>query len=192
MRFGSSAVLLPLVLIACEREHRSLRVPPPIAAALDDVRVMPNDIGGAPPPVLRSLGQPYENNAYQLSQGKRLYTWFNCKGCHADGGGNTGPALVDGWWRYGPDPASLFVTIRNGRPHGMPAFGDKLTSDQIWQLAGYVRSVGAMSASTAAPSRNDDLHSRPSENRSPAASGDPPRASSRPWCERHPPRLPSS
>ena len=128
---------------------------------------MANGIGGATPPVLASLGHPYENNAYQLNQGKRLYTWFNCKECHADGGGNIGPALMDGWWRYGPDPASIFATIRDGRPHGMPAFGDKMTTDQIWQLTGYVRTIGAMSASTAAPSRNDDLQSRPAENRTP-------------------------
>jgi hypothetical protein len=33
-----------------------------------------------------------------------------------------------------------------------------------------------MSASTAAPSRNDDLQSRPAENRAPAVSAPPPRA----------------
>ena len=173
--------ILPVLLIAvattgCQREERELRLDPPLAAALDQIALMPNGIGGAPPPVLTALGHPYENNAYQLNQGKRLFTWFNCKGCHADGGGNTGPALMDGWWRYGPDSASIFATIRNGRPNGMPAFGDKMTTDQIWQLVGYVRTIGAMSARTAAPSRNDDLQSRPSENRAPAANPNPPRA----------------
>ena len=176
MRAVLCIALMPLAVAACEREQRSLRTPPPVAAALDYVALMPNGIGGAPPPVLTVLGHPYENNAYQLNQGKRLFTWFNCKGCHADGGGNTGPALMDGWWRYGPDPASIFATIRNGRPNGMPAFGDKRTTDEIWQLVGYVRTIGAMSARTAAPSRNDDLQSRPSENRAPAASRNPPRA----------------
>jgi cytochrome c oxidase cbb3-type subunit 3 len=176
MKVAVCVALVPLLLTACEREQRSLRAPPPIAAALDDVRLMANGIGGAPAPVLTNLGHPYENNAYQLNQGKRLYAWFNCKGCHADGGGNIGPALMDGWWRYGRDPASIFATIRDGRPHGMPAFGDKMTTDQVWQLTGYIRAIGAMSASTAAPSRNDDLQSRPSENRAPAAGGAPPRA----------------
>ena len=167
--------LVLFLLTACEREQRSLRTPPPVAAALDDVRLMANGIGGMPAPVLTNLGHPYENNAYQLNQGKRLYAWFNCKDCHADGGGNIGPALIDGWWRYGPDPASIFATIRNGRPHGMPAFGDKMTTEQVWQLTGYVRALGAMSASTAAPSRNDDLESRPAENRGPAAGAATPR-----------------
>ena len=74
------------------------------------------------PRVFVAQGSPYENNAYQLGQGKRLYDWFNCKGCHANGGGASGPALIDGWWRYGPDPVSIFLSIRDGRPHGMPAF----------------------------------------------------------------------
>jgi cytochrome c oxidase cbb3-type subunit III len=176
MKVAVCVALVLLLLTACEREQRSLRTPPPVAAALDDVRLMANGIGGAPPPVLANLGHLYENNAYQLNQGKRLYAWFNCKSCHADGGGNIGPALMDGWWRYGPDPASIFATIRDGRPHGMPAFGDKMTTDEVWQLTGYVRTIGAMSASTAAPSRNDDLQSRPAENRTPATGEATPRA----------------
>ena len=51
----------------------------------------------------------------------------------------------------------------------MPAFADKMTTEQIWQLAGYVQTIGAYSATTAAPSRNDEKHTRPSENRAPAA-----------------------
>ena len=83
---------------------------------------------GTPPEVDRALGHPSQTNAYELSQSKRLYTWFNCEGCHADGGGAFGPALMDGWWRYGPDPVSIFVSIREGRPRGMPAFANRLTT----------------------------------------------------------------
>lgn len=165
-----------LSLLGCEREARNLRSPPPVTGALDQVRLMPNRIGGTPPYVLAVLGHPYENNAYQLGLGKQLYAWFNCAGCHAEGGGGgAGPALIDGWWRYGSDPASIFVTIRDGRPNGMPPFRDLLTTEQIWQLTGYVRTMGAESAKTAAPSRNDDLQSRPAENRAPAAN-QPPRS----------------
>jgi mono/diheme cytochrome c family protein len=38
------------------------------------------------------------------------------------------------------------ASIRDGRPHGMPAFRDKMTIEQIWQLAGYVQTIGAYSA----------------------------------------------
>ena len=59
------------------------------------------------------------------------------------------------------------------RPDGMPAFRDKLTTEQIWQLAGYVQAMGAYSAQTAAPNRNDEMQARPSENRAPAAANGP-------------------
>lgn len=168
-RLLSMALLVGLSLCACKREQRSLRTDPPVAAALAQVAVMPGGINGTPPEVDRALGHPSQTNAYELSQGKRLYTWFNCEGCHADGGGAFGPALMDGWWRYGPDPVSIFVSIREGRPGGMPAFANRLTTEQIWQLTGYIQSLGALSAQTAAPNRNDDMQTRPAENRAPAA-----------------------
>jgi len=163
------ALLALLALAACKREIRDLRTDPPVQAALEGIRLMPNGIGGAPPPVISAQGDPYETNAWQLNQGKQLYTWFNCKGCHADGGGLSGPALTDGWWRYGSDPVTIFSVLHDGRPNGMPAFRDKLTPDQIWQLAGYVRTLGSYSGKTAAPSRNDEIQSRPAESRAPAA-----------------------
>lgn len=63
---------------------------------------------------------------------------------------------------------SIVASIRDGRPHGMPAFRDKMTIEQIWQLAGYIRSVGQYASMTAAPSRGDTKHIRPAENRNPA------------------------
>ncbi|HVZ07501.1 c-type cytochrome [Rhodopila sp.] len=169
------AILLAIALTTggCKREQRDLRTDPPVAAALNDVAVLPGGfgggIGGALPPVLSVLGYPFDGNAYQLGEGKRLYGGFNCEGCHAQGGGVTGPALTDGWWRYGPDRVSIFVTLRDGRPHGMPAFGGRLTTDQLWQLTGYIRSMGAFLPPSGAPSRNDEMQARPSENRTPAA-----------------------
>jgi cytochrome c oxidase cbb3-type subunit III len=164
------AMLIVSLGTACDREKRQLRIDPPVAAALDQVKVMPSGIGGAPPQVYSALGKPYASNAYELSQGKRLYSWFGCPACHTDGRGGAGPPLLDGWWQYGPDVVSIFVSIRDGRPGGMPAFGDKLSTDQIWQLTGYIKILGAYSTTTAAPSRDDAPATRPAENRAPAAS----------------------
>jgi cytochrome c oxidase cbb3-type subunit III len=163
-------VLLMSSLCGCEREKRQYRTDPPVAAALDEVAPMPNGIAGAPPDAYVAAGEPYTSNAYDLSQGKQLYSEFNCSGCHAEGGGASGPAFLDGWWRYGPQVVSIYVSIRDGRPRGMPAFGSRLTTEQIWQLAGYVQTIGAYSAKTSAPGRDDAMQSRPSENRSPAKS----------------------
>jgi cytochrome c oxidase cbb3-type subunit 3 len=166
----SFALAMLLIAGGCEREQRELRLDPPLDEALNHVAAMPNRIGGAPPAVHAALGDPYVANAYNLSQGKRLFTWFNCKDCHGDGGlGGSGPSLVDGWWNYGPDLVSIFLSIRDGRPNGMPSFADKLTTEQIWQLTGYVQTMGAYVASTAAPGRDDTRQVRPAENRAPAA-----------------------
>jgi cytochrome c oxidase cbb3-type subunit 3 len=171
MRILMVMLSLAIVTAGCQREERELRLDPPLAAALDNIALMPNRISGAPPEVYFAMNKPYEANAYSLNQGKRLYSWFGCKACHGDGQGGAGPAFLDGWWNYGPEMVSIFASIRDGRPHGMPAFNDKMTTEQIWQLAGYVQTIGAYSAKTAAPSRNDEKQTRPAENRAPAAIG---------------------
>ena len=168
MRGWQAGLLALLLLAGCKREARETRTDPPVIEALDAVAAMPIGINGRPPAVLAAMGEPYRGNAYQLSQGKRLYAGFNCQGCHADGGGASGPALMDGWWRYGPDAVSIFLSIRDGRPNGMPAFRHAMTSEQIWQLTGYLQSLGATRGSAAATSRNDALQTRPSENRVPS------------------------
>ena len=81
------------MLAGCQREERELRLDPPFAAALDQIALMPNGIGGAPPQVYFALGRPYETNAYNLSQGKRLYSWFGCNPATRDGEGGIGPVL---------------------------------------------------------------------------------------------------
>jgi cytochrome c oxidase cbb3-type subunit 3 len=170
------AVLALAMLAACQREERDTRLDPPVAAALAQYALMPNRIGGATPDVYGALDRPYESSSFNLSEGKRLYEWFNCKGCHADGGGLSGPAFIDGWWHYGPDMVSIVATLREGRPRGMPSYRDKLTDEQMWQLAGYIQTLGAYSARTSAPSRADAMQTRPAENRAPAAAtlSDPP------------------
>ncbi|TIP37515.1 MAG: cytochrome C, partial [Mesorhizobium sp.] len=95
--------------------------------------------------------------------------WFNCSGCHANGGGGMGPALMDQKWIYGSSMESIHATIRDGRPNGMPSFRDKIPDDQIWELAAFVRSLSGNAPSSAAPSRNDDMMAHPSENRMPDA-----------------------
>ena len=50
----------------------------------------------------------------------------------------------------------------------MPAFRDRLTTEQIWQLAGYVQKIGAYTTTAQAPGRNDEMQTRPAENRTPA------------------------
>ena len=46
------------MLGGCEREERQLRLDPPVANALDRIKLMPNGIGGTPPEVYFALGRP--------------------------------------------------------------------------------------------------------------------------------------
>jgi cytochrome c oxidase cbb3-type subunit 3 len=106
---------------------------------------------------------PYQDNAYGVSQGKTLYNQFNCSGCHFQGGGGIGPPLMDSEWIYGSSPENVFQSIAEGRPNGMPSFGGKIVNDQIWQLVAYVRSMSGLLRKDIAPGRGDDMQVRPQE-----------------------------
>jgi cytochrome c oxidase cbb3-type subunit III len=168
MRCAFLIMLAAVSLAACDREKREARSDP-IATESNEkialVRLSPGESG--PDEQRTGKGKDYENNAYHMSEGKRLYAWFNCTGCHSQGGGGSGPPLMDDRWIYGGAIENIAQTIREGRPNGMPSFRGKIPDDQIWELAAYVRSMSGQASSAAAPSRNDDMHPHPSENRMP-------------------------
>ena len=91
----------------------------------------------------RPTRNPYEDNAYAETEGQRLYDWYNCTGCHARGGGGIGPPLMAEVWRYGKDPGSMYTSIVEGRPNGMPSWRGKMPEYQVWQLVTYVQTLRA-------------------------------------------------
>ena len=99
----------------------------------------------------------YDNNANAISQGQTLYMQMNCVGCHSHGGGGMGPPLMDDEWRYGSRIDQIATTIAEGRPNGMPAWRGKLTEDQIWDLAAYVRSLSGLPSKDAVSSRAEEM-----------------------------------
>lgn len=130
--------------LACEREERNFSR----AAAADEG---PGPVSG------------YDESAYAVGEGKRLYAWFNCVGCHGLGGGGMGPPLMDRAWRYGSAPADVFASIMHGRPNGMPAFGERITEQQLWRLVAYVRSMSGLVPKDRRPGRNDAMHAKAPE-----------------------------
>jgi hypothetical protein len=56
---------------------------------------------------------------------------FNCIGCHGNGGGDIGPALMDDVWFYGSSPEQIYASLVQGRPNGMPAYGRKLSHTHV-------------------------------------------------------------
>jgi cytochrome c oxidase cbb3-type subunit 3 len=150
------AALLLLAVVGCEREQRRFREPSAAAARSTRERLVALVPGPYTPDI--RVKNPYEYNAYAISEGKRLYTWYNCVGCHAHGGGGMGPALMDSRWRYGSDPENIFATIVEGRPNGMPSFRGKIPDHQVWQLVAYVQSMSGNVPKDAMSTRSDELH----------------------------------
>jgi cytochrome c oxidase cbb3-type subunit 3 len=106
-------VVAAITLAACEREQRRFQeasgnAPAQAVSPADTVRP-----GGSPAaqrpadPTTRDVASLYQENAYAISQGKQLFTWYNCAGCHSHGGGGMGPPLMDDKWRYGAEPVAI-------------------------------------------------------------------------------------
>jgi cytochrome c551/c552 len=91
-----------------------------------------------------SLTNPLEGNRSAIATGARIFVAYNCIDCHgADGSGAMGPSFQDGRWRFGGSAGAVFESIYQGRPEGMPAWGGRVSEEQIWMLVAYVRSLTA-------------------------------------------------
>lgn len=134
--------LIALAVAGCQRESREYASQgPPTTQPPEAVRVGTLQPGLHEPEPVDARGAHFEGNAWHVNQGQQLYKWFNCTGCHANGGGSIGPALMDAQWRYGGSIEQIHASIVQGRPNGMPSFGGKIPDDQIWQIAAYVRTM---------------------------------------------------
>jgi cytochrome c oxidase cbb3-type subunit 3 len=96
-----------------------------------------------------SLTNPFEGDQSAIATGARIFVAYNCIDCHgADGSGAMGPSFQDGRWRFGGSASAVFESIYQGRPEGMPAWGGRISDEQIWMLVAYVRSLSAGDLST--------------------------------------------
>jgi putative copper resistance protein D len=97
------------------------------------------------------MKNPVPISAASLAVGKRLYL-TNCSSCHGPLGKGDGKAgelltpkpadLTDTTWKHGGMEADVFMTIRDGaKGTGMKGFGGRLTTQELWQLVNYVRSL---------------------------------------------------
>ena len=162
LRFRNS--LVPLMLLAalcsCDREERQSRGKPVSetvpTASPDTVFVSTQTL-----PPLDARAKSYERNASAIAEGQRLYNWMNCAGCHFHGGGGMGVALMDDKWRYGGRIDQIVASIAEGRPNGMPAWSGKLTEQQMWQIAAYVRTLSGQVPKDAISARADETSNTP-------------------------------
>jgi cytochrome c oxidase cbb3-type subunit 3 len=99
------------------------------------------EAGGRPPPA-GTLKNPLRDKKQAAEEGGKLFSAFNCDGCHAGGAaGAVAPSLSDGRWRYGGSDGEIYHSIFYGRPRGMPAWGGTLPPEAIWRLVTYLKSI---------------------------------------------------
>lgn len=100
-------------------------------------KLFPGGIGISP-----NMPNPVANDPAAANRGMRDFINLNCVGCHApNGAGGMGPSLSDRVFIYGDKPGQIFLTIMQGRPHGMPAWGGRLPADVIWDLVAYIEGI---------------------------------------------------
>jgi cytochrome c oxidase cbb3-type subunit 3 len=159
-RFRASLVILSVAAVAlpaCDREEHRSRAKPideTAPAGESPPTIFP---GSSAAPPLDARARLYDDNANAISQGQTLYLQMNCVGCHSHGGGGMGPPLMDDEWRYGGRIDQIAASIAEGRPNGMPSWRAKLTGDQIWDLAAYVRSLSGLPSKDAVSSRSESM-----------------------------------
>lgn len=160
LRCLTVVICLGLALSSCQREQRDLR-PAPIRTAVfgEAARESILEPGGTLPHF--QAGNPYDKSAYAISEGQRLFDWYNCSGCHSHGGGGIGPPLIKKSWIYGGESENLFDTIVKGRPNGMPTWGGRIPEYQIWQLVAFIRSLNKQEPQSATAVRSDTLQVQP-------------------------------
>lgn len=166
MRHGfavlATAALAIALLAGCQRESR--RFEPAVGAQITPPSIRMSELQPVEQNPQTTPAPHYEVNALSLAEGKRLFGWYNCSGCHANGGGDKGPALMDDVWIYGADPENIYATIVEGRPNGMPSFGGHIPDNEVWEIVAYVRSMSGLASNNAAPGRADAMQAKPAEN----------------------------
>jgi cytochrome c oxidase cbb3-type subunit 3 len=159
---GARLAIAIAALAGCQREDRHFREVPPSATPGPIVQTSGGFVPGPPQPQVTARNA-YLTNAYAVSEGESLYNQMNCVGCHFHGGGGIGPPLMDEKWIYGSQPENIYQSIEQGRPNGMPAWGTRLSNDQIWKITAYVISLSGRMRKDVAPGRQDHMQGKKQE-----------------------------
>lgn len=101
------------------------------------VHIVPGGVKVGP-----KMKNPMANDPESADRGMKYFINFNCVGCHApNGGGGMGISLSNSAFKFGSDPANLYLVISHGAPLGMPAWGALLPDNVIWDLVSYIESI---------------------------------------------------
>lgn len=89
---------------------------------------------------------PFSGNAQAIASGQTLYNQA-CVSCHGTAArGDRAPSLATGNFPHGNADGEIFINIRGGiRGTQMPGF-NQFSTDQIWQIVTYLRSLSVPAA----------------------------------------------
>lgn len=131
---------IPLALYSCEGKRLTMHEAPLYGPTAPNARQSELIAGQNEPRATFDLNA----NEEVLVEGKRLYGWYNCAGCHFNGGGGIGPPFMDNSWIYGSEPHVIADSIINGRPQGMPAYGGRIPAAHVGPIVAYVRALSGL------------------------------------------------
>lgn len=153
---GGAGLLLVLASPASAQDNPPAQVPPAHSLAsnapaqehtdvqgegalLDTplVHIVPGEVSPGP-----KFENPMASDPMSAQRGMKFFKSFNCVGCHApNGGGGMGLSLSNAAFKFGSDPANIYLVISHGAPLGMPAWGSILPDSVIWDLVSYIKSI---------------------------------------------------
>jgi cytochrome c oxidase cbb3-type subunit III len=157
----SVALSVPLILLGIGASQGQQSLPPSQEANGPSIAIRPDfgeTVGGGRPGVFMqvpithlspgalpsrpAIKNPAQGDPKALERGMSYFISLNCVGCHApNGGGGMGPALSNTNFMYGAEPENIYLSIYQGRPKGMPAWGAALPDSVIWDLVTYIGKI---------------------------------------------------
>ena len=104
----------------------------------------------------KTTAKPLPSTPKSVTAGASLFR-AHCRACHGNDAKGNGPeappgskpaALTDGTWAHGSTDAEIFEVIRSGvgPKFDMKGFRSRLTTEEMWSLVHYLRSIGPQSA----------------------------------------------
>ena len=100
----------------------------------------------------KTTAKPLPSTPKSVTAGASLFR-AHCRGCHGNDAKGNGPEappgskpadLTDSTWGHGSTDAEIFEAIRTGvgPKFDMKGFRSRLTTEEMWSLVHYLRSIG--------------------------------------------------
>lgn len=108
--------------------------------------------GGQAGGAAKTGAKPMPSTPKSVAAGAGLFR-AHCRACHGNDAKGNGPEappgskpadLTDGTWAHGSTDAEIFEVIRTGvgPKFDMKGFRSRLTTEEMWSLVHYLRSIG--------------------------------------------------